>query len=426
MVISRAEPDAPAQAPEPESDEARAAREAEALAAAEKDRERRAARLVELAAEAEAAAADESLPAARKRFNVVRREWSDMALGLEVDPALVTRYNDATATMGTRDAAARDEDAKNRKEALARLHNLLGRVEPLAAKPDISLKAADRALRDVKAAFGAMPPLPSKQDFEDVMKRLKDVQAALTPKHAATTLNFSRQWRLQAEAGEILLRQQLLGAVGELVDVAVLAGSGVGGQLLGLVNTANIGTQAGTSLAHAGILAMPMPAFPHYTSRELRRAIRDAYGETGLASTDETRTCAPFLRGHRFTVRHQEPPLVRRFTLVVPLAEHSLALDDTATDRRERVTLLPGDVLLAPAGFSRLIDTAGLTALLLPLHQAGPIPDGLPSLDEQQLPAPAPDALGRLRQQVKRQVIVARARQRRELAWLRERFLGLY
>ncbi|MDD2990980.1 MAG: hypothetical protein PHI64_18745 [Zoogloea sp.] len=58
-------------------------------------------------------------------------------------------------------------------------------------------------------------------------------------------------------------------------------------------------------LVDAGILSMPMPAFPHYTSRELRRAIRDAYGETGLASTDETQTCAPFLRGHRFTVRHQ-------------------------------------------------------------------------------------------------------------------------
>ena len=55
----------------------------------------------------------------------------------------------------------------------------------------------------------------------------------------------------------------------------------------------------------AAILAMPMPAFPQYTSRELRRAIRDAYGETGLASADETRTCAPFLRGHRFTVRHR-------------------------------------------------------------------------------------------------------------------------
>ena len=211
VIISRADVEAPAQAPEPESDEARAAREAQeaetraaADAAAEKDRERRAARLVELAAEAEAAAADESLPAARKRFNVVRREWSDVALGLEVDPALVTRYNDATATMGTRDTAAREEDAKNRKEALARLHNLLGRVEPLAAKPDISLKAADRALRDVKAAFGAMPPLPSKQDFEDVMKRLKDVQAALTPK--VQELREADEWKRFAN---VAIQEQL-------------------------------------------------------------------------------------------------------------------------------------------------------------------------------------------------------------------------
>ena len=82
---------------------------------------------------------------------------------------------DATAKMAARDAEAREEDTRNRKEALARLHNLLGRVEPLAEKPDLTLKAADRALRDVKAAFGAMPPLPTKQDFEEVMKRLKDV-----------------------------------------------------------------------------------------------------------------------------------------------------------------------------------------------------------------------------------------------------------
>lgn len=53
------------------------------------------------------------------------------------------------------------------------------------------------------------------------------------------------------------------------------------------------------------IRTMPMPAFPQYTSRELRRAIKDAYGETGFADADETRTCAPFLRGHRFTVRHR-------------------------------------------------------------------------------------------------------------------------
>jgi hypothetical protein len=167
---------------EPETDEARAAREAAEQEALQRDRERRTARLGELVVEAEGAAADENLQSARKRFNAVRREWSDTALGIEVDAELLARYNEATGRMSARDAEAREEDARARKEALARMHNLLGRVEPLAAKDDLSLKAADRALKDVKNAFGAMPPLPTKQDFEDVMTRLKAVQAALTPK----------------------------------------------------------------------------------------------------------------------------------------------------------------------------------------------------------------------------------------------------
>ena len=48
------------------------------------------------------------------------------------------------------------------------MHNLLGRVEQLGGKTDISLKAADRALRDVRAALASIPPLPSRADYEDV------------------------------------------------------------------------------------------------------------------------------------------------------------------------------------------------------------------------------------------------------------------
>ena len=84
----------PVAEPEAESDEARAAREAreaEEQAALQRERERRSARLVELAADAEAAVADENLPSARKRFSVVRREWSDVAPGLEVDPEVLVR-----------------------------------------------------------------------------------------------------------------------------------------------------------------------------------------------------------------------------------------------------------------------------------------------------------------------------------------------
>ena len=169
--------------PEPSEDpEARAAREAEEHAALQRERERRAARLIELAADAEAAAADDNLAAARKRFNVVRREWSDLALGLDVDPALLSRYTDSASRMTARDTEAREADGRARQEALARMHGLLARIEPLATRPDLTLKAADRALRDVKTTFGSMPALPSKQDFEDVTRRLKEVQAALTPK----------------------------------------------------------------------------------------------------------------------------------------------------------------------------------------------------------------------------------------------------
>lgn len=172
-------------APEPEAiedPEVRAAREAEEQAALQRERERRGARLIELAADAEAAASDENLAAARKRFNAVRREWSDVALGLEVDPALLSRYTDSASRMTARDTEAREADVRARQEALARMQGMLARIEPLATKADLTLKAADRALRDVKTTFGSMPALPSKQDFEEVTRRLKEVQAALTPK----------------------------------------------------------------------------------------------------------------------------------------------------------------------------------------------------------------------------------------------------
>lgn len=81
-------------------------------------------------------------------------------------------------------------------------------------------------------------------------------QTPMTPKTAAVTVNFSRQWNLQAEAGGILLNQQLLGAVGKLADEAIFAGTGASGQPTGITLMPGIGTQSGTSLAHAGILAM--------------------------------------------------------------------------------------------------------------------------------------------------------------------------
>ena len=60
--------------------------------------------------------------------------------------ALTARFAEAEARLTTREAAAHEADARARREGLARMHNLLGRVEQLGGKSDISLKAADRAL----------------------------------------------------------------------------------------------------------------------------------------------------------------------------------------------------------------------------------------------------------------------------------------
>lgn len=52
------------------------------------------------------------------------------------------------------------------------------------------------------------------------------------------------------------------------------------------------------------VLTGPMPAFPRYTRKELRRAINKNWGEPGLAPIEHAEPCSPMLRGHRFKVRY--------------------------------------------------------------------------------------------------------------------------
>lgn len=81
-------------------------------------------------------------------------------------------------------------------------------------------------------------------------------QVSLMPKSGAAHIALTRQFSRQAAAGEQLMREQLLRAVGELLDTAFFAGSGLEGEPTGLLNAQDIGTQSGTSLALAGLLAM--------------------------------------------------------------------------------------------------------------------------------------------------------------------------
>jgi uncharacterized protein DUF349 len=149
---------------------------------ADREAERGRARLAEIAEEAARAAAGDDLSAARRQLAVLRREWLDLAERAVADSETAARYREAETSVAARETTARDADQKARRTALARLQQLAARLEPIAAREELTLRAGERALRDVRAALGEIPPLPSRQDYEEIVRRLKAVQTALTPK----------------------------------------------------------------------------------------------------------------------------------------------------------------------------------------------------------------------------------------------------
>src|SRR5262245_5716508 len=182
-----------------EEEAAERARVEAAEEAARREAERRHGRLSELITEIETAAADADLAAARRRLGVARREWKDLSTGIVVDPDLQSRFTAADTAFAGRDAAAHEEDQRTRREALTRLHQMLARIEALSARPELTLKAGERALRDVRTTLGSVPPLPSKKDYEEVVQRLKAVQSALMPK--IQELRDVADWQRWANVG---------------------------------------------------------------------------------------------------------------------------------------------------------------------------------------------------------------------------------
>ena len=72
--------------------------------------------------------------------------------------------------------------AKQEQDNLRRLQQLCRQVETLAAAEQITLKAGDRALRDIRAALDERAPLPSKKDRQEIQARLEKARAALGPR----------------------------------------------------------------------------------------------------------------------------------------------------------------------------------------------------------------------------------------------------
>lgn len=115
----------------------------------------------------------------------------------------------------------KDELAREKRDHLARLQKLCERAERLLKSGALSLKRAEPALREVRAALDAMPPLPSRREHEALLDRLKAIRAALAPR--AQELREAEKWMRWANTNvqeELCVRAEALREIADPEDAA--------------------------------------------------------------------------------------------------------------------------------------------------------------------------------------------------------------
>ena len=179
------------------------------------------ARLTQLLDGAEQVLAATDLPDARTRWNALRREWTTLVAGLVLDEPLAARLAGIEGRIEARDAAVRESRTRHQQENLARLQALCEEAEKLSQGDHLTLRDAERVLRDIRAALDAPGPLPSRQDQQTIVSRLKSVQSLVFPR--VQDLREADGWERWANAGvqEALLTR--LEALREQTDPAVVA-----------------------------------------------------------------------------------------------------------------------------------------------------------------------------------------------------------
>ena len=154
------------------------------------DRERRrtlaeaaAGRLDTLATELEQLARSDQAPdEVIARWRGLRRDADVLREHASANPAAAERLEGAVALLEEKEQQQTQARARQEQDNLRRLHQLCRQVEALVATEQITLKAGDRALRDIRSALEDRAPLPSKKDRQDVQARLEAARTALGPR----------------------------------------------------------------------------------------------------------------------------------------------------------------------------------------------------------------------------------------------------
>jgi hypothetical protein len=154
------------------------------------DRERRrvlaaaaAGRLETLATELEQLLASEQpVDEIVARWRGLRRDADVLREYGSANPQASERLEQAVVALEAREQQHQQLRSKLEQDNLRRLQQLCRQIDVLLAGESLTLKAGDRALRDIRAALEERPALPSKKDRQDIQVRLEAARAAIAPK----------------------------------------------------------------------------------------------------------------------------------------------------------------------------------------------------------------------------------------------------
>ena len=140
-------------------------------------------RLETLATELEQlVASEQSQDEVIARWRGLRRDADVLREHASANPAAAERLERAVATLEEKEQQQQLLRGRQEQDHLRRLQQLCRQVEALAAAEQFTLKAGDRALRDIKSTIDERVALPSKKDRQEIQARLEAARATLGPR----------------------------------------------------------------------------------------------------------------------------------------------------------------------------------------------------------------------------------------------------
>lgn len=168
-------------------------------------------RLEELSREAEQLASQDDSPA--YAWDSIAKEWLALKDKSEaLDEGVVQRFAAAETTIKERADAKRATAEKALRQQVIRIEQLIDRVHRRAEAEDLTLREADKAARDLRAAIETPLSLPH-YEREELIERLKAALGALAPKlHELREMDEWKRFANAAVQEELIAHTEALRA----------------------------------------------------------------------------------------------------------------------------------------------------------------------------------------------------------------------